>query len=187
MWGWGSFLPLETENLESIKKDGNRKYEKVLCFENGSGEKKVLVEEGLPGAADPAFLARKDESAFFPVLAKTWAAFPPCPRWRKRQQPKQQQPRSSALDPWQSWCLHGSDGRRNIYRGHQVDWLLGRKQEEFLVKYFNRDCWIAAQKPLLLFPASPFLLLLCRLQGQNHYFPKLSGSKKWPSEYHSYY
>lgn len=148
---------------------------------------KLLVAEGLPGAAGPAFLARKDKSACFLVLAKTWAAFLPCLQWHKRQQPKQRQPHSSALGPWQSWCLHGSDGRRNIYRDHQVDWLLGRREEEFLVKYFDRDGQTAAQKPSLLFPTSLFLLLLCRSQWQSRYFPRLSGSTKWPSEHHSYY
>lgn len=80
MWEWGSFLPLETENLESIEKDGNRKYEKVLRSENGSGEIKLLVAEGLPGAAFLEFLARKDTRACLLVLAKTWAASPPCLR-----------------------------------------------------------------------------------------------------------
>lgn len=74
----GGHLFLQKQNLESIKRDGNRKYEKVLCFENGLGQMKLLVEEGLPGAADSGFLARKDKHAFFLALAKTWAAFPPC-------------------------------------------------------------------------------------------------------------
>lgn len=175
LWGWGLFLTLGTENLESIKKHDIRKYEKVLCFVND--HIKLLGEAGLLEAADPGFLARKDKSAFSLALAKTWAAFLPCLQWHKRQQPKQQQQHSSALDPWQSWCLHGSDGRRNIYIGHQVDWLLGKKEEEFLVKYFDRHCWIAAQKPL-----PPSLILLYRLRWQNNDVPSLSCSKKWPCD-----
>lgn len=147
-WGWGSFPKLETENSEGIKKDDITKYKKVLCFVNDRIT--LLGEERLPEGADPGFLARKDKRALSLVLAKTWAAFLPCLQRRKRQRPKQRQQRSSALDPWQSWCLHGSDGKRNTYTGHQVDWLLGRNKEEFLVKCFDRHCWTAAQKPLFL-------------------------------------
>ena len=114
---------------------------------------KLSGEEELPKAADPGFLARKDKSALSLFLAKTWAAFLPSLQRRKRRRPKQRQQHSSALDPWRSWCLHGSDGRRNIYTGHQADWLLGRKEEELLMKYFDRHCWIAVQIPLALFLA----------------------------------
>lgn len=136
---------------------------------------KLSGEEGLPKAADPGFLARKGKSALFLVLAKTWAAFLPSLQRRKRQRPKQRQQHSSALDPWRSWCLHGSDGRRNIYTGHQVDWLLGRKEEELLMKYFDRHCWIAVQIPLAL-----FLAPMDRLWWQNNDIPSLPCSRKRP-------
>lgn len=115
---------------------------------------KLLGEKGFSEAEDPGFLVRKGKSAFFLVLARIWATFLPCLQRRKRQRSKERQQYSSALDPWQSWCLHWSDGRRNIYISHQVDWLLGRKKKEFLVKHFDRHCWIATQKPLPLISTS---------------------------------
>lgn len=136
---------------------------------------KLLGEEGLPEAEDPGLLVRKGQSALFLVLVRTQAAFLPCLQPRKRQQPKQQQQHSSALDPWRSWCLHGSDGRRNIYISRQVDWRLGRKEDEFLVKDFDKNCCIAAQKPPPLLFAS--LLPAPTLQATKaKYFPSLSCS-----------
>lgn len=60
---------------------------------------KLLGEEGFPEAEDPGFLARNGKSAFFLFPARIWATFLPCRQQRKRQQPKQRQQHSSALDP----------------------------------------------------------------------------------------
>lgn len=60
---------------------------------------KLLGEEGFPEAEDPVFLARNGKSAFFLFPARIWATFLPSLQRHKRQQPKERQQHSSALDP----------------------------------------------------------------------------------------
>lgn len=59
----------------------------------------IVSEEGFPEAKDPGFLGRKGKSAVFLVLVRIWATFLPGLQQHKRQQPKQRQQCSSALDP----------------------------------------------------------------------------------------